>query len=1653
MDRRVAIDGYCPSTPPCLFSRRLGPRASVFTDIISVHESRASSVLVRKMQKSASSASSSQAGGNTSRAGTSAPPPSSGSLTRPSTSHYSASPSSSSMHASSSSFFPAPDLCKRLLEDARDTAWRRRLRLKLLQKKRGVDKGGTEGGGSTEETSGGTEGREKNIIRLQKLANRIKKISEAEKDALLSELGKHNVSLFLSEFADSICEVDFKISDVKAVVEVCMALHETYPEFLPLLKQSLQKQIKMTVESASSLFPSSSSSSSSAILPQDLSLRLSAWSSRVRVLSRFVCELYLTTLLPEPSLFTALLYFLTAPYSLSSASTPPSTLLTSRSSSTITFAQSSPTSSSAPLSGPGCSPSKSPIAPSNPLATASWTSSLPLCLVRIGIVSSFCRKAGRQVLLSSRPSPFSLLRKALLVQNNETVKEVQECGEELSRTSTDCDKGSEGVKQNGATEGGRVWPSDLVREAMEKVGVTEGEISEAVAEEAETRRGDAERKAASLLRHFYLSSVSLAARHVHQQLVEQEQQNIQQVVNKGQADQDSNARFLQLSEKLKTLLQQANVLAQVLEEQLLDMQEIQAETARVLELDTDVMTATRVGGGTGTGLGEESKGTADGEEPDEASMWRDTKEKEFYTDLLDLKEVVPAVLLGLKEGKEGGGNAGDSKSFEDSNKESPGAPDGDETAGDSKDNPASSSTPSGSSSSSVSSSASSCQGMDLLLLRLSQATESHVIDQIAVEIFYERLNTKPNRALLMKSIAGVPRTHLHLLPFYARLLAILRPYMKDVCNYVLDALQAELKKILEEKHPTDIENKIKCIRFIGECTKFGLLPAGLVMSAFNSFLEDMTPHHVELVYHIADTCGYYLLHMPLTRQRFSSLLEKMLRIKGAKNLTARLDILIEEAYHQLRPSNRSNAKSLKDQPPQKLFMHRLIFSELPIKDEGDVSRVLRRFPWSTDAKVETWFRECILDADMHTDFDHMHRVAALLCVLAKYLPQVVIGCVDSLLESIQAAMEREDPRESPVRVRQIKLLGELYNYRVVDSSVIFDTLYHLCGLGAATSYQAGNIRTAHRILAEQARLHGLHLPATPSPQNFSKVNGSSSEDIQEKSLPVSPSSQTTEGGCTRPTASSPEYTEEESSVNMREKGEKISTASTVDSQVEAEGSVSQEEEEGDIGREGRTGSGLLFFGGLYDQEILPLVHPSAPIDWPHSCFRIKLVCTLLQTCGHYFCRGSLKYKLDRFLLFFQRFVRAKPFVPFLVEADYLDTLENLRPNLQVAPTLQDAEGQLREVLKEEAKCLASMGDMDELSRQQEEAEEALFFPEEDEEEESDDEQEDGEDEDEEDEDAEAEEGDNKGGEEEDLADYVRDPYEKEAELQFENDFAQMVLASINEAKTGRRVGGEVTKIPQSILKEALTSPFTTTPGTSRFPAGGEQVSSRGGIGEVGQSGLSPEKGIDGEGGGDVSVTADELTDSPTEEGEARPPPTIMCLVLRRPDKRNRFLVRPLAVPADNKLSAEQQRRKDEQEKQEQEDREDLKRFVMDHVSRSVEEDEREGVVAGSYSGGGGSRYSYASSSSSSTGAGSHYRNSLISPSAGSSSNTYYYGGAESFSGSTKGSYQVPCPGALTSPSPSQHIPTNSTADSSQRRKGGRGSGVSGARAVRAGRKR
>ena len=60
---------------------------------------------------------------------------------------------------------------------------------------------------------------------------------------------------------------------------------------------------------------------------------------------------------------------------------------------------------------------------------------------------------------------------------------------------------------------------------------------------------------------------------------------------------------------------------------------------------------------------------------------------------------------------------------------------------------------------------------------------------------------------------------------------------------------------------------------------------------------------------------------------------------------------------------------------------------------------------------------------------------------------------------------------------------------------------------------------------------------------------------------------------------------------------------------------------------------------------------SEKYDPPTNYFRIRLVCVLLSTCGQYFSKGSAGARLDRFLVYFQRYLLYKPPLPLDIEFD------------------------------------------------------------------------------------------------------------------------------------------------------------------------------------------------------------------------------------------------------------------------------------------------------------------------------------------------------------------------------------------------------------------
>jgi hypothetical protein len=74
-------------------------------------------------------------------------------------------------------------------------------------------------------------------------------------------------------------------------------------------------------------------------------------------------------------------------------------------------------------------------------------------------------------------------------------------------------------------------------------------------------------------------------------------------------------------------------------------------------------------------------------------------------------------------------------------------------------------------------------------------------------------------------------------------------------------------------------------------------------------------------------------------------------------------------------------------------------------------------------------------------------VAMLAYDLQRYHSKFCVDIVDQVLENIRLGMEQNIYKNNQKRVATVKYLGELYIYRLVNSRVIFDTLWSLVTFG------------------------------------------------------------------------------------------------------------------------------------------------------------------------------------------------------------------------------------------------------------------------------------------------------------------------------------------------------------------------------------------------------------------------------------------------------------------------------------------------------------------------------------------------------------------------------------------------------------------------------
>ncbi|OVA18186.1 MIF4G-like [Macleaya cordata] len=429
--------------------------------------------------------------------------------------------------------------------------------------------------------------------------------------------------------------------------------------------------------------------------------------------------------------------------------------------------------------------------------------------------------------------------------------------------------------------------------------------------------------------------------------------------------------------------------------------------------------------------------------------------------------------------------------------------------------------------------------LDALLQRLPGCVSRDLIDQLTVEFCY--LNSKSNRKRLVRALFNVPRTSLELLPYYSRMVATLATCMKDVSSMLLQMLEEEFNFLINKKDQMNIETKIRNIRFIGELCKFRIAPAGLVFSCLKGCLDDFTHHNIDVACNLLETCGRFLYRSPETTIRMANMLEILMRLKNVKNLDPRHSTLVENAYYLCKPPERS-ARVSKVRPPLHQYIRKLLFSDLNKSSSEHVLRQLRKLPWS---ECEPYLLKCFMKVHKGK-YSQVELIAFLTACLSRHHDEFAVAVVDEVLEEIRLGLELNDYGMQQRRIAHMRFLGDLYNFELVDSSVIFETLYLI----------------------------------------------------------------------------------------------------------------------------------LIFGHETPEQDVL---------DPPEDCFRIRMIITLLHACGHFFSRGSSKRKLDRFLIYFQRYILSKGSIPLDVEFDLQDLFANLRPNMTRYLSIEEVNAALVELEEHERK--------------------------------------------------------------------------------------------------------------------------------------------------------------------------------------------------------------------------------------------------------------------------------------------------------------------------------------------------------------------------------
>jgi regulator of nonsense transcripts 2 len=505
-------------------------------------------------------------------------------------------------------------------------------------------------------------------------------------------------------------------------------------------------------------------------------------------------------------------------------------------------------------------------------------------------------------------------------------------------------------------------------------------------------------------------------------LANQGRKNAEAYVKSGEVFEDRQANYEKQTKAHERLTANAQVLADALGVEMPELKEKDSSTSA---------------GDGSIGLvkaGEYLRGQSEG-----AGIWEDEDERRFYENLIDLKDRVPGILLEEPKKKKPDDDQQVGKKVEakaeEEIKEKP-EPAADTKATDADDQ-----------STAIANKTVGAQ-VDAILARLPELNTKDTVDQAAIDFCF--LNSKASRNRLIKAVQDIPKGRSDLLPLYSRLIATLGKYMPDVSQGLVSYLDEEFRS-LQRRKSKDFLGQVRTqnVRYLAELTKFGVVPEHVIFHCLKVSLDDFSRMNIEIICNLLENCGRYLLRNPETSPRMASFLETLQRKKSAQVIGQQERMLIENAVYYVNPPERS-AIEQKERTPIELFLRKIMYIDLTRRTLDKIVKQIRKMHWEEEEVVNLLHK--IFAKPGKIKYSNIHLLAVILGSIHKYHQDFAIAVIDDLIESIVFGLELNDFKFNQRRIAEVKYLGELYIYRMVDSPLIFDMLYKILNYGHEGGY-------------------------------------------------------------------------------------------------------------------------------------------------------------------------------------------------------------------------------------------------------------------------------------------------------------------------------------------------------------------------------------------------------------------------------------------------------------------------------------------------------------------------------------------------------------------------------------------------------------------------